>query len=436
MPLARPLRNTEQHGIAMGYREEDLALGGNILVRKMELLAPAGNREKAEVAIAYGADAIYVGGKEYSLRAGAGNFTLPEMASLVDYAHGLGVKVYVAVNSLLHNEELPGLPRYLESLAEMGIDAVIFADPAVYVICREAVPDLPLHMSTQASMTNWESIRFWQEMGVRRVILARELSLGEITKIRQEVDLELEAFVHGAMCVSYSGRCLLSNYMTGRDANRGQCAQACRWRYALMEQKRPGEFYPIEEDSHGTYILNSKDLNMLAHLPEMAQAGIDSLKIEGRMKSVYYVGVVVKAYRQALDAYHANPSTYRVHPKWLDELDKVSHRPYTTGFYFGSPGAEGQHYSTSSYIREHDFVGIIFDTPSDGRVAVRNRLRTGDVVELITPSSPPVAFTINEMWDEMGTPLSEAHPNQEIYLELPQEAEAFAMLRRKVTKNS
>lgn len=261
--------------------------------RRMELLAPAGNQEKAAVAIAYGADAIYVGGKEYSLRAGADNFELTQLSSLVDYAHRADVKVYVAVNSLLHNDQLRGLTDYLVALQDIGADAVIFSDPAVYAASREAAPKLNLHISTQASLTNWQAIRFWEEMGVKRVILARELSLEEIAAIRRRVEVQLEAFVHGAMCMAYSGRCLLSNYMTGRDANRGDCAQACRWHYALMEEKRPGQYYPIMEDSRGSYILNSRDLNMLAHLPELAEAGIDSLKIEGRMKSVHYVATVV-----------------------------------------------------------------------------------------------------------------------------------------------
>ncbi|NMB24008.1 MAG: U32 family peptidase [Firmicutes bacterium] len=403
------------------------------MAQRIELLAPAGNREKAEVAIAFGADAIYVGGKEYSLRASAGNFTLTEMASLVEYAHAAHVKVYVAVNSLLHNPELEGLASYLRSLADLGVDAVIFADPAVYAIAREAAPDLPLHISTQASVTNWRSVQFWEAMGVRRVILARELSLEEIQEIRGKVNVELEAFVHGAMCISYSGRCLLSNYMTGRDANRGECAQACRWRYALMEEKRPGHYYPVEEDEKGTYIMNSKDLNMLAHIPAMAKAGIGSLKIEGRMKSVYYVGMVVKAYRAALDAYHADPHGYQSRQEWLDELDKVSHRPYTTGFYFGPPGPEGQFYVSGGYIRDYDFVGILPESSEGkGRVAVRNRLRQGEKVELVAPTGAPIEFIIEEMWDEDGVAQTEAHANQVIYLDLPAKAPALSMLRREV----
>lgn len=405
----------------------------SIPAQNIELLAPAGNREKAEVAIAFGADAIYVGGKEYSLRASAGNFTLQEMASLVEYAHAAHVKVYVAVNSLLHNPELEGLPDYLCALADLGVDAVIFADPAVYAAAREVAPQLPLHISTQASVTNWRSVQFWEALGVSRVILARELSLEEIKELRSKVNVELEAFVHGAMCISYSGRCLLSNYMTGRDANRGECAQACRWRYALMEEKRPGHYYPVEEDEKGTYIMNSKDLNMLAHIPAMARAGISSLKIEGRMKSVYYVGTVVKAYREALDSYHADPHSYQLRQEWLDELDKVSHRPYTTGFYFGPPGPEGQFYASGGYIRNYDFVGILPES-SEGKskIAVRNRVRQGERVELVTPSGSPLKFTIDKMWDEDGMVQTEAHANQVIFLDLPTQAPAFSMLRREV----
>ncbi|NMB44961.1 MAG: U32 family peptidase [Firmicutes bacterium] len=397
----------------------------------MELLAPAGNREKAEVAIAYGADAIYVGGKEYSLRAGAGNFTLAELNELVSYAHRADVKVYVAVNSLLHNEQLSGLAEYLMALEEIGVDAVIFSDPAVYTVGRKAAPNLAFHISTQASLTNWQSIGFWAEMGVKRVILARELSLGEITEIRQKVNLELEVFVHGAMCIAYSGRCLLSNYMTGRDANRGDCAQACRWRYALMEEKRPGQYYPILEDAQGSYILNSKDLNTLAHIPELATAGVNSLKIEGRMKSVHYVATVVKAYRQALDAYHVDPAGYQVKPEWQEELQKISHRPYTTGFYFGPPGPEAQSYPSGGYLRAYDFVGLVRDgTQAHSRIEVRNRIEQGEDLELVTPQGSPLVFSLEEMWDETGSSLIEAHPNQEVLMELPTEAPAYSLLRR------
>ncbi|NLA57617.1 MAG: U32 family peptidase [Firmicutes bacterium] len=398
----------------------------------MELLAPAGNREKAEVAIAYGADAVYVGGKEYSLRAGAGNFSLPELESLVDYAHRAGVRVYVAVNSLLHNEDLVGLEGYLAALEEMGADAVIFSDPAVYVAAKKAAPGLELHFSTQGSLTNWQAIRFWEQMGVRRVILARELSLDEIREVRCRVNLELEVFVHGAMCISYSGRCLLSNYLTGRDANRGDCAQSCRWRYALVEEKRPGQYFPILEDERGSYILNSKDLNMLPYLPELAAAGVDSLKIEGRMKSVYYVATVVWAYRQALDAYHADPDGFSAKREWLEELDKISHRPYTTGFYFGPPGPDAQSYESGGYVRTYDFVGLVEGTQGTvSRIAVRNRISLGERLELVRPKQSPVEFTLEKMLDEEGHPVDESHANRTVFIELPVEAHRYSLLRRR-----
>ncbi len=402
------------------------------LTRNMELLAPAGNREKAEVAIAYGADAIYVGGKEYSLRAGADNFTLPELKSLIDYAHGAGVRVYVAVNSLLHNAQLTALDEYLAALAEMQADAVIFSDPAVYLAAKRTAPKLQLHFSTQGSLTNWQAVKFWEDLGVRRVVLARELSLEEIKEIRRRVGVELEAFVHGAMCISYSGRCLLSNYLTGRDANQGDCAQSCRWRYALVEEKRPGQYFPIFEDERGSYILNSKDLNMLAHLPELAAAGIDSLKIEGRMKSVYYVAVVVWAYRQALDAFAADPEGFAVRPEWLEELDKVSHRPYTTGFYFGRPGPDAQSYESGGYIRTYDFVGVVEETAGKiSRIAVRNRLKRGDRLELLRPKQSCVEFTLDKMLDEEGSPVDESHANQTVFVELPVDASRYSLLRRR-----
>ncbi len=402
------------------------------MTRKMELLAPAGNREKAEVAIAYGADAVYVGGTEYSLRAGAGNFSLPELESLLDYAHRAGVRVYVAVNSLLHNEQLAGLQEYLAALDEMGADAVIFSDPAVYLAAKKAAPGLELHFSTQGSLTNWQAVKFWEDMGVSRVILARELSLDEISEIRRRVSVELEAFVHGAMCISYSGRCLLSNYMTGRDANRGDCAQSCRWRYALVEEKRPGQYFQIFEDDRGSYILNSKDLNMLPHLPELAAAGIDSLKIEGRMKSVYYVATVVWAYRQALDAYHADPEGFSVKPEWLEELDKISHRPYTTGFYFGPPGPDAQSYESGGYVRSYSFVGMVEETAGGvSRIAVRNRIRLGDKLELVRPRESCIEFTLEKMLDEEGNSVDESHANHIVLMELPAEAPRYSLLRRR-----
>ena len=307
--------------------------------KKVELLAPAGSFEKLEVAIHYGADAVYVAGKEFSLRNFSGNFTLEELQAAVDFAHGRGVKVYVACNIFSRNPEQAALSSYLDKLGAIGPDAVIIADPGIVMEAAARIPGIPIHLSTQANTTNYRSARFWEKVGVARINVARELSLKEIEEIADQSRLEIEAFVHGAMCISYSGRCLLSNYMTGRDGNRGKCSHPCRWKYAVMEETRPGEYFPIEEDTRGTYFLSSRDLCMLEHLPGLIGAGIDSLKIEGRMKGINYVASVVKVYREAIDRYYDDPDAYRVEEEWLRELDGISHRPYGTGFYFGCAGS-------------------------------------------------------------------------------------------------
>lgn len=403
------------------------------MAAKLELLAPAGNWEKAQVAMAYGADAIYVGGKAYNLRAAAGNFSLSELEQLVIEAHKVGVKVYVTVNIIAHNRDLEGLPDYVQAVSESGADAIIFADPAVFTIAREVAPHLPLHISTQASLTNWRAVKFWEELGVQRVILARELSLREIREIRDRVSLELEGFVHGAMCISYSGRCLLSNYLTGRDANRGECAQPCRWQYYLMEETRPRQYFPIMEDARGTYILNSGDLNMIAHIPDLAAAGLNSLKIEGRMKSVHYVATVVRAYRAALDFFHSDPDNWQVQTEWQAELNKVSHRPYGTGFYYHRPGPEGQVYESAAYERTYDFVGVVQgEGKQETVVEVRNRIQKGEIVELMTPRGPVVTFPVEAILTEQGEPVHEAHPNQVVEVPLPVSAPRWSLLRRRV----
>ena len=327
------------------------------MTRRPELLAPAGTMEKLAAALRYGADAAYLGGRQFGLRAFGGNFTEDEIAAAVRLAHGMGKKIYVTVNVFPHNEDLVSLPDYLRFLKEAGADAVLVADLGVFMCAREAAPGLPIHVSTQANNVNWRTVRAWQELGAARVVLARELSAAEIREIRRATDVELELFVHGAMCISYSGRCLLSSYFTGRDANRGSCAQSCRWKYALVEESRPGAYYPIAEDERGTYIMNSKDLCLLPYLDEVIACGVDSLKIEGRMKSVHYVASVVKAYRTALDAC-LSEHPYHVETSWLEELNKVSHRAYTTGFFFGKTTAEDQIYGSSSYEQTSEFVGL------------------------------------------------------------------------------
>lgn len=403
-------------------------------MQKPELLAPAGNLEKLKMAIIYGADAVYLGGQRFSLRAAAGNFSSEEMTQGLAFAHGHGVKVYVTINIFFHNEDLIGLPEYLEDLAQMGIDGIIASDPGVIALARAKVPQLPIHLSTQANTTNWASARFWGQQGVSRLVLARELSLEEIKEVKAKTGLELEVFVHGAMCMSYSGRCLLSNYMAHRDANRGQCAQPCRWKYALVEETRPGQYYPIEEDERGSYIFNSQDLNMLEHLPELLETGVSSLKIEGRMKSVHYVATVVKVYRQAIDSLLGDPENFQVREQWKQEITKVSHRDYTTGFYFGKPTVEDHTYGTSSYLRHYDFVGVVLEYNEQKNIAFveqRNKIFLGDELEVVGPQAEPISFFLEEMWDQNGQLIEEApHPQQKIYLKLPIKTEPNAMVRR------
>lgn len=405
-------------------------------MNKPELLAPAGNLEKLEVALAYGADAVYFGGKMFGLRAFSDNFSEDELAAGIAMAHRAGRKAYVTVNVFAHNDDLAALPEFLSFIQASGADAAIVADPGVLRLAREVAPALPIHISTQANTTNWSTALFWQGLGVRRVVLAREITLADIELIRAKTTIELEAFVHGAMCVSYSGRCLLSNYLTGRDANRGECAQPCRWRYRLEEETRPGQFMPVTEDARGTYIFNSKDLCLLARIPELAASGLNSFKIEGRMKSVHYVATVVKVYRQALDAWAADPGGYAVREDWLAELAKVSHRPYTTGFYFGRTGPDDQIYGQATYSQSHEFVGLVrgYD-PANGRALVeqRNNMKVGEEVEVLQPEGDNFRQVIAEMYDAEGQAITVApHPQQLVAIPLGRPVAALAMLRRQV----
>ncbi|MDD4049165.1 MAG: U32 family peptidase, partial [Clostridia bacterium] len=389
-------------------------------MKKVELLAPAGNLEKLKIAIIYGADAVYLGGKDFSLRASAGNFTLEEITEGVKFAHDHKAKVYITVNIFVHNNDLVKLPDYLRELENIGVDGILFSDPGVWEISQEINSNLSLHLSTQANTTNWASAKFWESKGVERLVLARELSLEEIKEIRKKVESELEIFVHGAMCISYSGRCLLSNYMTGRDANRGECAQPCRWNYALQEEKRLGVYYPIYEDERGSYIFNSQDLCLIRHLPELIDAGINSLKIEGRMKSVHYVATVVYAYRKAIDAYYANPQGYVFDENWYEEILKVSHRDYTTGFLFGKPEKDDHNYETSSYLRNYDFVGLVLDYDNITGIATveqRNNFKVGDELEIIGAETKRFTQILEIMKDEKGNEIEVApHAQQVIYL--------------------
>lgn len=403
-------------------------------MERPELLAPAGNLEKLKMAIRFGADAVYLAGKTFGLRAGADNFTLEEMEQAVNFAHTRGARVYVAVNIFAHNRDLKGLSSYLKELKELKVDAIIVSDPGVFLTARKTVPDLSVHISTQANTTNWASVKFWQEMGARRMVLARELSLSEIAEIRKKTGAELEVFVHGAMCISYSGRCLLSSFLTGRGANLGDCAHPCRWQYHLVEEKRPNEFFPVLEDDQGTYFFNSKDLCLIQYLPELIQAGVASFKIEGRMKSAYYVATVVRTYREAIDAYFADSAHFTFRQEWLEELAKVSNREYTTGFLTGSPGSSDHRYQTSAYTRTADFIGVVQEYhPADKEAVIeqRNRFRTGEEVEFVLPRGPVISWRIPEMKNEAGELIEAApHPRQFVTMPVPEPLVTDTLVRR------
>ena len=406
------------------------------MVKKPELLAPAGNMEKLKMALLYGADAVYLGGKQYGLRAFGGNFSNEELKEAVEFAHNLNKKVYVTVNIFPHNSDIEMLPEYLAFLNTTGADALLVADIGLFMLAKKYAPDIELHISTQANNTNWATVNAWHNMGASRVVLARELSKDEISVIRQKCSVELEMFVHGAMCISYSGRCLLSNYMTGRDSNRGSCAQPCRWKYSLVEEKRPGQYFPIEEDEGGTFIFNSKDMCLLPYLPDVIESGVDSLKIEGRMKSVHYAASVVKAYRMAIDSYFENPEAFAVKDEWLEELEKVSHRSYTTGFYYGKPTEKDQIYTSSSYIQTSDFVGLVLDydeATGFATVEQRNNMKLGQEIEVFQPQLPGYRQLLGEMYNDEGEAIEVApHPQQIVKIRMEAPVEPYAILRRDI----
>ena len=403
-------------------------------MKRPELLAPAGDLEKLKTAIIYGADAVYFGGEEFGLRAGAGNFTVDEMREGIRFAHDHGVRCYLTMNIYPHNEDVLPIEQYLLKIRNLGIDAYLVSDPGMFDIIKEVMADAEIHLSTQANMTNWRTAKFWARQGVKRFVLARELTLDEIRETREKLpeDLEIEAFCHGAMCISYSGRCLLSNFLTGRDSNRGMCAHPCRWNYALVEEKRPGEYYPIEEDSRGTYFMNSGDMCMIEHIKELVDAGVDSLKIEGRMKSVFYVATVVNAYKRAIDDCMAGRP---FDPALLDEVGKVSHRKFTTGFFFRQPGAEDQDYLTSDYIRDYAFVGKVLGYDEETGLATveqRNKMVLGDEIEIFGPGAPFFSQKIEEMYDDEGQPIDSApHPQQIIRLRTEKPAAEDWLIRKK-----
>ncbi len=395
---------------------------------KPELLSPAGDRERLDMALAYGADAVYLAGNAYGMRAFAGNFGREDLAEAVRLAHAQGVRVHVTCNTLARNGEIAALPEYLEFLDGIGADAVIAAGVDVLSLCKRHAPHVQVHMSTQTGITNYEMARVWQELGASRVILARELSLEEVAEICAKAPrgLEVECFVHGAMCVSYSGRCLLSNYMTGRDANRGACAQPCRYRYSLVEEKRPGEYFPIIQEGGETFILNSRDMCMIDHIPELIQAGVHSLKIEGRAKSAYYAAMTTAAYRHAVDAAAAGRP---LDPVWRAEVDKVSHRHYSTGFWFGQPG---QYTQDARYIRDWQVLAIVKECGGDGNalLSLRNKFAAGDALEVVGPDLPAFPMTAPMMEGLDGQPLAEPrHPQMEFRMKLPRAVPPLSLVR-------
>lgn len=397
--------------------------------RNIELLSPAGDLERLHMAVAYGADAVYLAGTAFGMRSFAGNFNPEELKQAVKLCRARGVRVHVTCNTMPRNEEVAGLPEWLEFLNDAGVDAVILADVGVLSLAKKYAPKVQCHISTQASIVNYAAAQSWYDLGASRVILARELSLDEIREIRVKTpkELELEAFAHGAMCVSYSGRCLLSNYMTGRDSNRGACAQPCRYQYALVEEKRPGEYFPVYEDEQGTYIMNSKDLCMIDHVAELMEAGLNSLKLEGRAKSAYYAAVVTGAYRHAIDAARAGEA---LDPVWRDEVEHISHRHYSTGFFYGQPG---QFTANSRYVRDWQIVALVetCDQAGNAILSLRNKFSLGAELELVGPEVRPVPLTVEGLWDEIGTPLTEVRtPQMRFRMKLPSQVPPLSLLRR------
>lgn len=406
-------------------------------MQRIELLAPAGDLEKLKIAIEYGADAVYFGGQMFSLRAGAGGFTKEDMIEGLKFAHERGKKCYMTLNIFAHNEDIKPLTEYLHSIKELPIDAFLISDPGIMALIKDIIPNAEIHLSTQANMTNYATANFWYNMGLKRLVLARELSLAEIEELMKNIpeDLEIEAFVHGAMCISYSGRCLLSNFMADRDSNRGRCAHPCRWKYALQEEKRPGEYYPIEEDERGTYIMNSKDLCMIEHIEDLANSNIASAKIEGRNKSIFYLAIVIGAYRRAIDAYYEDRYDDVEKEQCLIELSKASHREFTTGFYYEKADEDAQNYKSSSYVREYSFVGMIKGYDEETSMAIveqRNKMLIGDTVEIFGPDCRAFEQIITEMYDlETREALKSApHPQQMLKIKVDRPVKVNYMMRK------
>lgn len=411
-------------------------------MREIELLIPAGSLEVLKVAVDYGADAVYIGGEAFGLRAKARNFTIEDMKEAVSYCHTRGVRLYVTANIFAHNDDLEGVRKYFERLRPIGIDALIISDPAIFMIAKEVVPEVDIHISTQANNTNYGTYRFWQQLGATRVVSARELSLREIKEIRNHIpeDMEIESFVHGAMCISYSGRCLLSHFLTGKDANRGACTHPCRWKYSVVEETRNGEYFPVEEDDRGTYIFNSKDLCMVDHVPELIEAGIDSFKVEGRMKTALYVATVARTYRKAIDDYRNSPATYAANLEWYkEEIGKCTYRQFTTGFYFGKTDSESQVYDSNDYVKEYIYIGRVESVESEGRLRFiqRNKFCVGEQIEAMMFDGRNVELEVMGIWNaDMQKVDSAPHPKEMLTVQLNQSLPVGTILRRKTVEGS
>ena len=405
-------------------------------MRETELLIPAGSLDVLKTAVIYGADAVYIGGEAFGLRARAKNFSAEDMKAGIEFAHEHGAKVYVTANILAHNQDLEGVEKYFEELKEIRPDALIISDPGVFEIAKRVLPEMEIHISTQANNTNYGTYLFWHRLGAKRVVSARELSLEEIHQIRERIpdNMEIESFIHGAMCISYSGRCLLSNFLTGRDANQGACTHPCRWNYALMEESRPGEYMPVFENERGTFIFNSKDLCMIEHVPEMIEAGIDSFKIEGRMKTALYVATVARAYRRAIDDYKKDPELYRKNISWYrNEIGKCTTRDFTTGFYFGKPGTESQIYDNNTYTKNYTYLGTVETVREDGwcRIEQKNKFSVGETIEVMKPDGSNVEAKVRAITDEDGNAQESApHARQIIWVDLGVELNPYDILRR------
>ena len=405
-------------------------------MRKRELLIPAGSLDVLKTAVIYGADAVYIGGEAFGLRAKAKNFTTEDMKEGIAFAHERGVKVYVTANILAHNEDLAGVEQYFEELREIRPDALIISDPGVFAIARRILPDMEIHISTQANNTNYETFLFWYGLGAKRVVTARELSLEEIRQIRDRIpeDMEIESFIHGAMCISYSGRCLLSNYFVGRDANQGACTHPCRWKYSVVEETRPGEYLPVYENERGTFIFNSKDLCMIEHIPEMIEAGIDSFKIEGRMKTALYVATVARTYRKAIDDYLESPEKYRENMEWYKaEIGKCTYREFTTGFYFHKPESDAQIYDSNTYVKNYTYIGTVEEVCGDDSFLMeqKNKFSVGESIEIMKPVGRNIPVSVEEICDEEGVQMESApHPKQRLKVRLSVSPEPYDILRR------